>query len=94
MHTISYVRPLNAINTFVLTHILYDQKHGLRKAFVNVLREKFSSYDLTFSIGGQISFDIFPRGWDKTFALRHVEDEGFDQIHFFGDKTYEVRSLS
>ncbi|KAF9518965.1 hypothetical protein BS47DRAFT_1482416 [Hydnum rufescens UP504] len=36
---------------------------------------------------GQISFDVFPNGWDKTYALRHVQDEGFEQIHFFGDKT-------
>jgi hypothetical protein len=56
-----------------------------------VLREKFSDYGLTFSIGGQISFDVFPNGWDKTYALRRVEDEQFEEIHFFGDKTYEVR---
>lgn len=35
--------------------------------------------------GGQISFDVFPDGWDKTYCLRHVE--GYDEIHFFGDKT-------
>ncbi|KAF8519680.1 eukaryotic phosphomannomutase [Gautieria morchelliformis] len=67
----------------------YDKEHQLRAAFVGVLKEKFASYDLTFAIGGQISFDIFPRGWDKTYALRHVEDEGFEEIHFFGDKTYK-----
>lgn len=25
--------------------------------------------------------------------MRFVEDAGFDEIHFFGDKTYEVRGL-
>jgi phosphomannomutase len=45
---------------------------------------------LTYSIGGQISFDVFPNGWDKTFALKHVEDEGFEEIHFFGDKTHKA----
>ena len=30
---------------------------------------------------------MFPKGWDKTFCLRFVEDE-FKEIHFFGDKTY------
>ena len=25
-------------------------------------------------------------GWDKTYSLRHVEQEGFKEIHFFGDK--------
>ncbi|KAF8220269.1 eukaryotic phosphomannomutase [Tricholoma matsutake] len=68
---------------------VYDKKHGLRAAFVKVLQEKFSDYDLTYSIGGQISFDVFPRGWDKTYALRHVDHEGFEEIHFFGDKAYK-----
>ena len=42
---------------------------------------------LTFSIGGQISFDVFPNGWDKTYCLQYLKE--FDTIHFFGDKTYE-----
>jgi len=62
----------------------------VRTAFVKVLQEKFADYGLTFAIGGQISFDVFPSGWDKTYALRHVENEGFEEIHFFGDKTSEV----
>ena len=35
---------------------------------VDVLREKFADYGLTYSIGGQISFDVFPNvsawGWE------------------------------
>jgi phosphomannomutase len=58
---------------------------------VEVLRKKFAEYNLKFSIGGQISFDVFPIGWDKTYCLKHVEHEGYKQIHFFGDKTWEVR---
>lgn len=27
------------------------------------------------SPGGQISFDVFPKGWDKTFCLRYVEND-------------------
>ncbi|KAF9078183.1 eukaryotic phosphomannomutase [Rhodocollybia butyracea] len=65
----------------------YDQQHGVRAAFIKVLKEKFPDYGLVYAIGGQISFDIFPEGWDKTYALRHVEREGFEEIHFFGDKT-------
>ncbi|KAH9995604.1 eukaryotic phosphomannomutase [Russula vinacea] len=67
----------------------YDKIHGVRPAFVKVLQEKFADYGLTFAIGGQISFDVFPNGWNKTYALRHVENEGFEEIHFFGDKTSE-----
>ena len=62
----------------------------MRAAFVKVLQERFADYGLTFSIGGQISFDIFPNGWDKTYALGHVEKEGFEEIHFFGDKTFKA----
>ena len=56
---------------------------------VNLKLKKFSN--LTRSIaGGQISFDVFPIGWDKTFCLRFVENDGYKEIHFFGDKTHEV----
>lgn len=48
-----------------------------------------------FSIGGQISFDVFPNGWDKTYCLGHLEADAkrpggipYTTIHFFGDKTF------
>ncbi|KNA20221.1 hypothetical protein SOVF_054170 [Spinacia oleracea] len=65
----------------------YDKIQKVRSTMVSVLREKFGHFNLTFSIGGQISFDVFPRGWDKTYSLRYLED--FNEIHFFGDKTFE-----
>ncbi|MEW5319839.1 MAG: hypothetical protein WDW38_010964 [Sanguina aurantia] len=64
----------------------YDHEAGYRKKFVEVLKEKFSEYNLTYSIGGQISFDVFPQGWDKTYCLRFIPE--FETVHFFGDKTY------
>ncbi|WKA06044.1 hypothetical protein VitviT2T_023970 [Vitis vinifera] len=66
----------------------YDKIHNIRPKMVSVLREKFAHLNLTFSIGGQISFDVFPQGWDKTYCLRYLDD--FPEIHFFGDKTYEA----
>lgn len=66
----------------------YDLEKGVRKAFVAALRERFADMDLEFSVGGQISFDVFPRGWDKTYCLRYVKPD-FDEIHFFGDKTFQ-----
>ncbi|XP_074579044.1 RNA-binding NOB1-like protein, partial [Curcuma longa] len=65
----------------------YDKVHNVRPKMVSVLREKFAHMDLTFSIGGQISFDVFPRGWDKTYCLKYLDE--FQEIHFFGDKTYK-----
>ncbi|KAL9096071.1 MAG: hypothetical protein Q9165_001593 [Trypethelium subeluteriae] len=74
----------------------FDNKAGVRKRMVEALRKEFPDYGLTFSIGGKISFDVFPRGWDKTYCLQHVlaekeRPDGVDYrtIHFFGDKTYE-----
>ncbi|UZJ53166.1 hypothetical protein CBS101457_002486 [Exobasidium rhododendri] len=67
----------------------YDKIHQIRAKFVEALKAKFSDSSLTFSIGGQISFDVFPTGWDKTFALNHVKDDGYKEIHFFGDKTFK-----
>lgn len=40
----------------------WDKQSGCRAKFVEILREKFAHLGLTFSIGGQISFDVFPQG--------------------------------
>lgn len=66
----------------------YDEKAGVRKAFVEVLKKEFADLPLCYSIGGQISFDVFPKGWDKTYCLRFLDDK-FETIHFFGDKTFQ-----
>jgi hydroxymethylpyrimidine pyrophosphatase-like HAD family hydrolase len=42
---------------------------------VEKMRAEFKHLDLTFSIGGQISFDLFPRGWDKTYCLRYLDEK-------------------
>ncbi|KAI0970254.1 eukaryotic phosphomannomutase [Xylaria arbuscula] len=74
----------------------YDLEHGIRPAFIEKLKERFAHLDLTFSIGGQLSFDVFPTGWDKTYCIKHLEDEAkkpngieYKTIHFFGDKTFK-----
>ncbi|XP_049759111.1 phosphomannomutase 2 isoform X2 [Elephas maximus indicus] len=64
-----------------------DKKENIREKFVADLRKEFAGKGLTFSIGGQISFDVFPDGWDKRYCLRHVENDGYNTIYFFGDKT-------
>lgn len=66
----------------------HDLKHGIRTRFVEALKTRFSNLDLVYSIGGQISFDVFPTGWDKTYCLQFVKED-FDEIHFFGDKTFQ-----
>merc|ERR1719471_255809 len=65
----------------------YDEEHGIRDAFKIELEKKFGHLGLQFAKGGQISIDCFPTGWDKTFCLQYVTEGGYDEIHFFGDKT-------
>nr|CAH7752593.1 unnamed protein product [Callosobruchus chinensis] len=69
------------------TFEMYDKQHEIRKTMIENLRKQFPDIGFTYSIGGQISFDVFPNGWDKSYCLQHLENEGFDEIYFFGDKT-------
>lgn len=64
----------------------YDLVHKVREKMINNLKNYFLKLDLVYSIGGQISFDVFPKGWDKSYCLQYLHNK--DQvIHFFGDKT-------
>ncbi|KAL0217924.1 hypothetical protein RCL1_008773 [Eukaryota sp. TZLM3-RCL] len=65
----------------------YDQQHHVREKLINKLKELFAGWDLCFSIGGQISFDVFPKNWDKTYCLQFLNE--YETIHFIGDKTSE-----
>ena len=67
----------------------FDLANKVRETMVAKLKEEFADYNLTYSIGGQISFDLFPTGWDKTYCLKYLAEADFDEIHFFGDKTFE-----
>lgn len=74
----------------------FDLEHKVRATMIEELKKAFPELEMEYSIGGQISFDVFPKGWDKTYCLRHVEAEAqreggvkFDTIHFFGDKTFK-----
>lgn len=66
----------------------FDKIHGIRKKMCKDMAAAFPEMKLQFSIGGQISIDVFPEGWTKTYCLRFVESQ-YDKIHFFGDMTME-----
>lgn len=76
----------------------YDNRHKVRENMIVKIQENWIEYitfnniqdlpEIKFSIGGQISVDVFPKGWDKTYCLQFVESE-YDEIHFFGDKTHK-----
>jgi phosphomannomutase len=68
---------------------VFDLKNKVRETMVAEMKKEFASLNLTFSIGGQISFDVFPQGWDKTYCLKFIDSADYDEVHFFGDKTFE-----
>lgn len=64
---------------------------GPRIDFVVIILGNHSCHHLV--LGGLISFDVFPEGWDKRLCLEVLEREGLDTIYFFGNETSDVSSL-
>lgn len=60
----------------------------LEKMKGDVEKEFGEKFGMIFSIGGQISFDCMPKGWDKSYCLQFIEKE-YENIYFFGDKIYK-----
>ena len=59
---------------------------------VKALQERFPDLGMTYSIGGQISFDVFPTGWDKTcvaiFLCGKAVNGGRLIFDLFGNQLY------
>ena len=64
-----------------------DEQLNLRVDYLNRLNRELESIGLLdlikVKLGGDTSFDIYPAGWDKTYALRHFV--GYD-VWFVGDR--------
>ena len=60
---------------------------NFRDVQISILKERGSiigfTDKLTFKLGGDTSFDIYPKGWDKSYALRHFSDL---TVWFVGDR--------
>lgn len=67
--------------------IEYESTHNVRKSIIEYIKPRLQDYNLMYTIGGKISFEIMPHGWDKTYCLQFLKDEG--DIIFFGDMTHE-----
>jgi len=67
-----------------------DRSINLRVRVIDELKEMLKQkgllQHLTIKFGGDTSFDIYPKGWDKTYGLRHFY--GWD-TWFVGDRCYE-----
>lgn len=64
----------------------FDKKHHIRTNMIEALSKEFEGVDLTYAIGGMISFDVYPNGWDKSYCLTRIPSGKFKEIHFFGDQ--------
>ena len=63
-----------------------DRKHFIREFFINHFYEDFNSDEITIKLGGETSFDIYPKGWSKTFPLDKEPFTEYKQIYFAGDR--------
>lgn len=62
-----------------------DKKFGIRKEYTLSIEDAIQAKNmpLQVALGGSTSFDIFPKGWDKTYVLKHLD--GYKHISFIGD---------
>jgi len=60
-------------------------KDSIRKTLIKELKIALGRHSekLEIVLGGQTSIDVYPSGWDKTFALKHYDDY---EVWFVGDK--------
>tara|TARA_A100001011_G_scaffold397557_1_gene498942 strand:- start:5101 stop:5922 length:822 start_codon:yes stop_codon:yes gene_type:complete len=66
----------------------YDNDYSIRDSYVDELRKFIDTQAIpvTIALGGTTSFDIYPIGWNKTFALQYYPDH---EAYFIGDRCEE-----
>lgn len=65
-----------------------DAMTGIRKSFMKELQDLIqeNNMEVTVALGGSTSLDIYPKGWDKTYALTRYPNH---DIWFVGDRCEE-----
>ena len=67
--------------------VTMDKRHNIRARMLERLRSFPVFEDLVVKLGGETSFDIFPKGWDKSYVLKNFGDH--DAVWFIGDRCGE-----
>lgn len=64
-----------------------DDEKNLRPYYLKLLKKELTKLDVpvTAALGGSTSIDIYPTGWDKTYALQHFKEYA---CWFVGDKCH------
>ena len=76
----------NATDADRSSFVEYDNRFNLRSRYLEILKGKLimgGLSNLSVTLGGSTSFDIYPIGWDKTFSLKHFSGK---RAWFIGDK--------
>jgi phosphomannomutase len=71
------------------TFTAIDKKFQVRETVSSILADNLTEFgikNIDHVIGGSTSIDIYPTGWDKRYALKHVQAPGRDAIYFMGDR--------
>jgi len=66
-----------------------DNSNGditLREQYLRRLKAKIRNNNIVCKLGGDTSFDIYPKGWDKTYCLKFFQNYN---VYFVGDRCYE-----
>lgn len=69
--------------------IKYDSENNFRNMLIKKIDNKLTTAcpnKVVVKAGGQTSIDIYPTGWDKTYALKHFEGK---TCWFVGDACHE-----
>lgn len=70
---------------FVQWDASYNFRHFAMAYLSNL--NLLSDNNIEVKLGGDTSFDIYPKGWDKTYCLQHLKN--YDKIYFIGDRCGE-----
>jgi len=65
----------------------FERRYEIRNTWHKILRQALNQIDLeniVIKLGGETSFDIYPEGWDKTYAFKNFKD--YEKIYFIGDR--------
>ena len=72
----------NAILDERKRYYTWDRRAGERRRIVERIKDEFD--DIAAVLGGEISIDIYPAGWDKSQVLKTIPAGTYT---FFGDRT-------
>jgi len=63
-----------------------DKSFKIREEYMSLLQKYASDHSIQVDVvlGGSTSFDIFPKGWDKTYVMNHLHE--YENVFFVGDK--------